>query len=117
MLALLIDENLNHTILRGVLRAVSPSGITGSWRRQGLKGADDPAVLGFAAREDRVLVTHDVRTVPKHAYERVRAGLPMSGVIVVPDDLAIGRAVQDLAILAECAEPAEVQSLVIYLPL
>ena len=116
MLALLIDENLNHTILRGVLRAV-PHLDYRLVAAAGLKGADDPAVLGFAAREDRVLVTHDVRTVPKHAYERVRAGLPMSGVIVVPDDLAIGRAVQDLAILAECAEPAEVQSLVIYLPL
>ncbi len=116
MLALLIDENLNHRILRGVLRSV-PHLDYALVSTAGLKGADDPLVLGFGAKENRALVTHDLRTVPKHAYERVKAGLPMAGVIAVPDDLAIGRAVQDLIILAECAEPAEVQSVIIYLPL
>ena len=116
MLPLLIDENLNHRILRGLLRSVphldyllTPDA--------GLKGADDPAVLDFAAREKRVLATHDLRTIPKHAYERVKAGLPMPGVIAVPDDLPIGSVIEDLAIVVECAAPAEVQSLVIYLPL
>jgi hypothetical protein len=116
MLALLIDENLNHRILRGVLRSI-PHLDYELVSATGLKGADDPSVLGVGAKENRVLVTHDLRTVPKHAYERVKAGLPMAGVIAVPDDMAIGRAVQDLIILAECAEPAEVQSLVIYIPL
>jgi predicted nuclease of predicted toxin-antitoxin system len=88
MLPLLIDENLNHRILRGLLRSVphldyllAPDA--------GLKGANDPAVLDFAARENRVLATHDLRTVPKHAYERVKAGLPMPGVIAISDDLPI----------------------------
>ena len=116
MLPLLIDENLNHRILRGLLRSVphldyllTPD--------VGLKGTDDPAVLDFAAREKRVLATHDLRTIPKHAYERVKAGLPMPGVIAVPDDLPIGSVIEDLAIVVECAALAEVQSLVIYLPL
>ncbi|SRR6266576_239510 len=116
MLALLIDENLNHRILRGLLRSV-PHLDYRLATTMGLKGADDPVVLELAAKEKRVLVSHDLRTIPKHAYERVKAGLAMSGVIAVPDDLSIGRVIEDLAVIVECAAPAELQSLVIYLPL
>jgi len=116
MVPLLLDENLNHRILRGLLRAIPHLDHTLT-AKAGLKGAEDPAVLDFAAKEKRVLVTHDLRTIPKHAYERVKAGLPMPGIIAVPDDMAIGRAIDDLTIIVECAEPSEFQSLVIYLPL
>ena len=116
MLPLLVDENFNHRILRGLLRSV-PQLDYRLVASVGLKGADDPPVLELAARENRVLATHDLRTVPKHAYERVRMGLPMPGVIAAPDDLPIGQVIEDLAIIVECAAPAEVQSLVIYLPL
>lgn len=116
MLALLIDENLNHRILRGLLRTVPHLDYTLA-ATVGLKGADDPEVLAFAAKENQVLLTHDLRTIPKHAYERVKAGLPMAGVIAIPDDLPIGRVIGDLAVIVECAAPAELQSLVLYLPL
>jgi hypothetical protein len=116
MLTLLIDENLNHRILRGLLRSVPHLDYT-LVASAGLKGADDPAVLELAAGQNRVFVTHDLRTVPKHAYERVKGGLTMTGVIAVPDDLPIGRAIEDLGLLVECANPSELQSLVLYLPL
>ena len=116
MLALLIDENLSHRILRGLLRSV-PHLDYSLIPPAGLKGSADPQVLEFAAAERRVLVTHDLRTIPKHAYERVKAGQPMAGVVAVPDDLPIGRAIEDLTLIVECATQAEVESLVIYLPL
>src|SRR5438876_11788790 len=116
MLPLLVDENLNHRILRGLLRAVPHLDYT-LIPAVGLKGSEDPAVLEFAAVEDRVFITHDLRTVPKHAYERIQAGLKMPGIIAVPDGLPIGQAIEDLTVLVECAAPAEIESLVIYLPL
>ena len=116
MLALLIDENLNHRILRGLLRSLPYLDYTLA-ASAGLKGADDSAVLELAAKQDRLLATHDLRTIPKHAYERVRAGLPMPGVIAIPDDLPMGRVIEDLGVLVECATPSELKSLVIYLPL
>ncbi|MBM3883770.1 MAG: hypothetical protein FJ387_29375 [Verrucomicrobia bacterium] len=116
MVPLLIDENLNHRILRGLVRSVPHLDYLLA-TDTGLKGAEDPALLEFAAKAGRVLVTHDIRTIPKHAYERVRARLPMPGVVAIPDDLPIGKAIEDLAIVAECATRAEVQSLVIYFPL
>lgn len=100
MLALLIDENLNHRILRGLLRAVPHLDYV-LVTTAGLKGADDPTVLELAAGQNRVFVTHDLRTVPKHAYERVKSGRPMTGVIAVPDDMPIGKAIEDLGFLAE----------------
>jgi hypothetical protein len=116
VLALLIDENLNHRILRGLLRSVPHLDYKLAAAEE-LQGADDPKVLDFAAKQNLVLVTHDLRTVPKFAYQRVKEGLPMPGVIAVPDDVPIGRAIEDLGIVTECASPSEVRSLVIYLPL
>lgn len=116
MLAVLIDENLKHRILRGLLRLIPHLDyilVTAA----GLKGADDPVVLEFAAEENRVLATHDLRTIPRHAYDRVKAGLPMPGVIAIADDLPIGRVIEDMAVLVECIAPSQIQSLVIYLPL
>src|SRR5438105_4813491 len=61
MLLLLIDENLNHRILRGLVRSVPRLDYLLA-SDAGLKGTNDPAVLDFAARENRVLATHDLRT-------------------------------------------------------
>jgi hypothetical protein len=62
-------------------------------------------------------VTHDLDTIPKYAYERVRAGKSMPGVIAVPDTLRIGRAIEDLIVLAECSERGELDNFILYLPL
>jgi hypothetical protein len=116
MLPLLIDENLNQRILRGLVRCI-PRLDYNLIPEAGLKAADDPAVLEYAATEDRILVTHDLRTIPKHAYARVKAGMEMPGVIAIADDIPIGRVIEDLVLLVECAAPLELRSLVIYLPL
>ncbi len=116
MVPLLIDENLNHRIVRGVLRLV-PNLNYRLIPAVGLKGAPDSVVLEAAAKENRVLVTHDLRTIPKHAYERLKAGILMTGVVAIPDDLPIRLAIQDLALLAECANHEDIRGRVIYLPL
>lgn len=116
MLPLLIDENLNHRIRRGLLRSLRHLDYLLA-TAAGLKGVADPVLLDFAAKENRVLVSHDLRTIPKHAYERVRAGLPLPGVIVVPDELPVGNVIADLTLIVECATRAEMESVVLYLPL
>lgn len=116
MLALLIDENLNHCILRGLLRAV-PRLDYKLISALGLTGANDPRVLAAAAEERRVLVTHDLRTIPKHAYERVKTGSTMPGVIAIPDHLPIGQAIEDLVILVESVASSDLNNLVYYLPI
>ena len=115
MLPLLIDENLNHRILRGLLRSVPH--LDDVLASSELKGATDLELLDFAGKEKRVVVTHDLRTFPKFAYERLKAGLAVPGVIAVGDHLPLGQVIEDLHVLVECADPPDLQSLVIYLPL
>lgn len=116
MLALFIDENLNHRILRGLIRAIPHLDYAVTQDTE-LKGAVDPRLLAAAAEQGRILVTHDVNTIPKHAYDRIKAGLSMPGVIAVPDQLAIGQAISDLGLLVECCERSELENRVLYLPL
>ena len=116
MLALLIDKNLNQRILRGLKRAV-PHVDYAIAQNVGLKGVADPLLLEWAAAQNRILVTHDLKTIPKHGYERVRTGQAMPGVIAVPDTLPIGQAIEDLAVIVECSQPGELENLVVYLPL
>lgn len=116
MLPLLIDENLNQQIIRGLKRQVSNLDLL-VVQDVGLQGAKDPEVLAWAAEHRRILVTHDVNTIPKHAYERVRSGEPMGGVIVIPGDLAVSVAIAELMIVNECCTPDECDKRILYLPI
>ena len=68
MLRLAADENFNSDIVRGLVRRKPDVDIV-RVQDVGLSGADDPTILEWAAREGRVVVTHDVSTMSKHAYE------------------------------------------------
>jgi hypothetical protein len=82
-----------------------------------LSGAADPAVLAWAAREGRVLLTHDARTIPRYAYKRVRTGQPMPGIFALAVDASIGQAIEDLLLLVEGSLDGEWDRQVLYLPL
>ncbi len=116
MLRLAADENFNNKIVRGLLHRKPDLDIV---RIQdiGLSGADDPTVLEWAAQEERVLLTHDVRTITQYAYERVDTGQLMPGVLEVPPDMSIGRAIEDILLLAEYSLDNEWEGQVRYLPL
>jgi hypothetical protein len=83
----------------------------------GLSGASDPAVLEWAAGAGRVLLTHDVRTLTNHAYERVVAGFPMPGVFEVSQDVPVTVAIEEILLVAVCSLPGEWEGQVRYLPL
>jgi hypothetical protein len=93
MLRLLIDENFNQRILRG-LRLRLPSLDYVVVQETDMQGLQDAPLLQQAAVLQRVLVTHDLKTVPRHAYACVAAGEPMPGIIAIPDDLPIGQAIR-----------------------
>lgn len=116
MLALAADENFNNDIVRGLLRRKPDLNVI-RVQDVGLSGADDSAVLEWAAQEGRVLLTHDASTITHHAYERVRAAKPMPGVFEVNRDVSIGEAIEDIVLLAECSLEGEWEGQVRYLPL
>jgi len=116
VLRLAADENFNNNIVRGILRRRRDADLV-RVQDVGLSGADDPTVLEWAAEQGRVVVSHDVSTLRKHAYQRVAAGLRMPGVFEVPNTLSIGRAIDDLLLIIECSLEGEWEGQVRYLPL
>jgi hypothetical protein len=116
MLRLAADENFNNDIIRG-LRRHSPSIDLVRVQDAGLSGAADPAILEWAASENRVLLTHDVSTMTRYAYERIRSGTSMSGVFEVGRHVPISVAIDEIELLAECSLENEWQGQVRYLPL
>lgn len=116
MLRLLFDENVNQRILRGLkLRLPRLDYVVA--QDVGLKGFADPDVLAWAAEHNRVLLTHDLKTIPRYADERVAAGEAMPGAIVFAESLPIGQAIEELAVVIECSEQSEWENQIIHLPL
>ena len=116
MLRLAADENFNNDIVRGVLRK-NPEIDLVRVQDVGLSGAEDPEVLEWAAMEGRVLLTHDVTTITRFAYDRVQCGKGMPGVFEVSHILPMGLVIEDVLLLAECSCEGEWEGQVRYLPL
>lgn len=116
MIKLAADENFNNDIVRGLLRRKPELDIV-RIQDTDVVGADDAAVLEWAAQERRVLLTHDVSTITRYAYERIEAGQAMPGVFEVNRAVPIGRAIEDILLLAECSLEGEWEGQVRYLPL
>ncbi|MCL5263852.1 MAG: DUF5615 family PIN-like protein [Chloroflexi bacterium] len=116
MLRLAADESLNNDIIRGLLRRKVDLDIV-RVQDAGLSGADDPTVLDWAAREGRVLLTNDISTITRYAWERVQLGRPMPGVFEVSRRVPTSVAIEDILLLVECSGEGEWEGQVRYLPL
>lgn len=116
MLRLVADENFNNNIVRGILRRKVNVDIV-RVQEVDLSGADDPTVLEWAAQQSRILLTHDVSTITKYAYERIEAGKVMPGVFEVSRTAPIGPVIEDILLLIECSLEEEWEGQIIYLPL
>ena len=67
---------------------------------------EDPEVLELGSARDRIIVTHDVRTMPDHFSDFV-AEKSCPGMILVPKKLAIGAAIEDLLLIWQVSEAEE----------
>ena len=116
MIRLLTDENVDNNILRGLARRLPHLDFV-SVRGVGLAGSSDLMVLKWAANEQRVVLTHDRKTMVRDANQLVAQGEAMAGVIFVPDRLGIGRAINDLVRVLEDSTELSMRDSVKYLPL
>jgi len=116
VLSLAADHNFNARILRGLKRRLPEADVV-TLLQVGLERAEDSDVLEWSAAEGRPLVTHDVSTVTRHAWDRVREGLVMPGVIAVASEEPIGPVIEDLVLVVATSQPGDLEDQVIYLPL
>jgi predicted nuclease of predicted toxin-antitoxin system len=116
MFRLLTDEDVDHKILRGLIRRVPHLDYV-LVHDVGLTSQADPVLLKWAAINHRIIVTHDERTMVPYAKQLVRRGEPMAGLILVPQSLGIGRAIADLELIVECYSELEMRDRIERLPL
>ena len=116
MIRLLTDENVDNNIMRGLARRLPQLDFV-SVRDIGLAGSPDLVLLKWAANEHRIILTHDFKTLVRDANQLVAEGEPMAGVIFVPDQLEIGRAINELELVLEGYTESEMCDSVKYLPL
>ena len=77
-------------------------------------GLEDPAVLFEAARQGRVLVSHDVNTMIGH-YRRFTSTAISPGLVLIPQDYPIGWAIENLVLLWKTVEASEFENRLCYL--
>ena len=116
MLRLAIDEDFNNRILRGLLRRRPDLDIV-RIQDAGLVGKTDDEILEWASKEGRVILTHDVTTMKKHAYDRISVGLPMPGIFELSQQLPIGQAIEEILFVVVYSLENEWEGQVIFLPL
>lgn len=109
------DADLNFDIVKAV-RKQEPAIDLASASDAGLQGVGDPDILERAALENRVLVSHDRRTMPEHFRLRLAAGKSSPGVLVVAQGVAIGDAVDAIILIWSASQDEEWRNQIHHLP-
>lgn len=115
MLRLLIDQDLDQDILRGLVRRFPQLDAMTAFEI-GMSKATDPQLLVRAGQEGRIVVTHDRRTMPGHAADLMNEGINIAGLIVVPRRLPIHQVIEELVLIITCTEADEWMNIIRYLP-
>src|SRR5689334_8777214 len=116
MVRLVADENFDKLILTGLLRQKPDLDIV-RVQAVGLTSASDSRVLEWAAQENRIVLTHDRKTLVPIAYQRVAMGQPMPGICSVKATTPVGTAIEDILILLETTPAEEWEAQVQHVPL
>jgi hypothetical protein len=112
----LCDACLADYIVSGCLRR-EPAMDFKSALSAKLQGKTDLEVLDLAGREGRILVTQDIRTMPRHFASFLQRGHLSPGVILIPQAVPPGAAIDFLILIWALTEPEEWVDRIVRLPL
>ena len=112
----LADADFNRAILNGVLRR-DPSIDFQTALAAGIQGKKDSEVLALAAEGRRVLVSHDIGTMPAHFRALREAGRHSPGVFMIPQTPDIGSAIDELLLIWFASDASEWEDRLVWLPL
>lgn len=112
----LADHDLNEHIVTGVLRRESLVEFV-RVRDIGYEERPDAEVLEHATLEGLVIVSHDVSTMPAAAYERLKQGEDVSGLLMVPQTAPVAPIIEDLILIWSASQADEWRGQVQFLPL
>ena len=106
----LADNDLNDAIAVGVLRR-EPAAEFARLRDLGLATRSDPEVLDFAARENWIVVSHDVNTMREAGSTRLAVGLPMNGLLLAHQRTPVSAIIESLLLIWAASEAEASQAM------
>jgi hypothetical protein len=115
-LRFLADVNFDRNIIRGIHRTRPDIDIIRA-QDAGHHRTPDPLLLEWCFQEHRIMLTHDVKTMPGFAYARIADGHHVAGLVEVDDQASIGRVIEDLLTLIDCLDEDEWQDRIWFVPL
>lgn len=114
----LLDEHVDPRLRTQLIRQASDLvvwmiGDPGAPRR----GTSDPDILLWCEVNGFTLVTSNRRSMPDHLQAHLTAGRHIPGILVLPPDMTIGAALEQLLLVWGASEAEEYRDLLLYLPL
>ncbi len=116
MVRFLADASLHHAIVTGCARR-EPAIDFLSAPAAKLEGVSDPDVLAMAVAQDRILVTHDFRTMPRHFADFLAAGRSSPGVFLVKQRTPLAAVIGDLMLIWTASRPEDWTNRIVEIPL
>ncbi|QSJ17514.1 DUF5615 family PIN-like protein [Nostoc sp. UHCC 0702] len=99
------DADLRQAIVTGTIRRQPDIDFQSAYAEL-LEGKKDSEVLAIAAQDDRVLVTHDRKTMPAE-FGKFIISQTSSGVLVLSQNMAISDAIEALVLVWEASTAEE----------
>jgi hypothetical protein len=99
------DADLRQAIVAGVMRRQPDLDFQSANEAQ-LEGIKDPDVLAIAARDGRVLVTHDRKTMPTE-FGKFISAQASSGVLILSQSRPISEAIDAIILIWEASTAEE----------
>ncbi len=111
----LADADFNSRVIKG-LRRREPLVDFQSAKEAGLAGKSDIEVLEIASSLQRVLATHDRKTMPA-AFGAFAAKRQSAGVLIVPQSLPVVVAIEELLLVWAASDAADWINMIFPIPL
>jgi hypothetical protein len=109
------DADFNHKVILGLRRRETAIDFQDADAGR-LIGLPDMEVLSIAAEVGRILVSHDRSTMPAH-FAQFLATRTSPGLIIVDQDLDIGRSIEELVLIWAATDLEEWQDKIGYVPI
>lgn len=122
-LALLLDENVRGPLWQAIRRhnVVNHSWILDVVRVGDLGdlplGSDDQEILNWCARHQRILVSHDLETMPLHFQTFIEQGQSLPGFWLIRKGYSFRTIVDQLVLLAYGGTAEEFKNQLHYIPM
>ena len=108
------DADFNAEIIDGLVRR-EPTIDFQTADEANLRGLKDDEVLQVSSQSNRILVSHDRKTMPKH-FAKFILEKESPGVFIIAQNVSVGLAIETLLLIWSASEHEEWRNLIVDLP-